>query len=37
MVSEVIDAYLPPDQLEILKTAEQSERELIAGLVAGLS
>jgi hypothetical protein len=37
MVHEVINAYLPPDQLEILKTAEQSERELIACLVAGLS
>ena len=33
MVRGVIENYLPPDQLKILKVAEESERELIAGLV----
>jgi hypothetical protein len=37
MVREIIENYLPPDQLEILKVAEESERELIAGLVGGLA
>jgi hypothetical protein len=32
-VEEVIQRHLPPDQFAILKTAEKSERELIAGLV----
>jgi hypothetical protein len=34
MVRGVIEHYLPSDQLEILKVAEKSEREQIAGLVA---
>jgi hypothetical protein len=33
LVEEVIQRHLPPDQFAILKTAEKSERELIAGLV----
>jgi len=37
MVRKVIELYLPPDQLEILRVAEQSERELISGLVGGLA
>ena len=37
MVREVIERYLPPDQLEILKAAEKSERELIAGLVGKIA
>jgi len=36
MVRQVIENYLPADQLEILKVAEQSEREQIAGLVASM-
>jgi hypothetical protein len=35
-VREVIEYFLPQDEIKILKAAEQSERELIAGLVAGL-
>jgi hypothetical protein len=37
MVRETIESYLPADQLQILKVAEGSERELIQGLVAGLT
>jgi hypothetical protein len=37
MVREIIERYLPPDQLEILKAAEKSERELIAGLVGKIA
>jgi hypothetical protein len=33
LVEEVIQRHLPSDQFAILKTAEASERELIAGLV----
>jgi hypothetical protein len=33
MVRQVIEHYLPPDQLEILRTAETSERELLTRLV----
>jgi hypothetical protein len=36
MVREVIERYLPPEQLKTLKTAETSERELLAGLVGAL-
>ena len=36
MVRQVIENYLPADQLEILRVAEQSEREQIAGLVASM-
>jgi hypothetical protein len=37
MVREIIENYLPPEQLKILKTAEESERELIAGLVCKIA
>jgi hypothetical protein len=33
IVQEAIERHLPPDQFEILKAAEQSEREIIARLV----
>jgi hypothetical protein len=33
LVREVIERHLPPEQFEILKAAEESERRLIAGLV----
>jgi hypothetical protein len=36
MVREVIENYLPPDQLEILKVAEDSERTQIRELVANI-
>lgn len=36
MVRQVIENYLPPYQLEILKVAEDSERTLIRELVAGI-
>ena len=36
MVREVIENYLPADQLKILKVAEDSERTLIRELVAGI-
>jgi hypothetical protein len=32
-----IERHLPPDRLELLKIAEESERELIAGLVANIA
>jgi hypothetical protein len=37
LVEEVIQRHLPPDQFAILKTAEESEREQIAGLVLGMT
>jgi hypothetical protein len=37
LVEEVIQLHLAPDQLKILKIAEESERELIAGLVRGMT
>jgi hypothetical protein len=36
-VRTVIEQHLPPDQLEVLKVAEESEREFIAGLVANIA
>jgi hypothetical protein len=36
LVRRAIENYLPPDQLEILKAAEDSERTLIRELVAGI-
>ena len=33
LVQETIEQHLPPDQFEILKAAEQSEREIISRLV----
>jgi hypothetical protein len=35
MVREVVEQYLPAAELEILKVAEESEREQIAALVSG--
>ena len=37
IVSDVIDIHLPQQQYEVLKAAEQSERELIARLVNQVS
>jgi hypothetical protein len=37
MVRAAIEQSLPADQLEVLKVAEQSERELIAGLVGKIT
>jgi hypothetical protein len=37
IVQEVIEQHLPSDQFEILKAAEESEREIIAKLVGGLA
>jgi hypothetical protein len=34
LVQETIERHLPPDQFEILKTAEESEREIISRLVS---
>ena len=34
LVRRVIEEHLPPEQFEVLKVAEESERRLIAGLVA---
>jgi hypothetical protein len=36
LVQETIEQHLPADQFEVLKAAEQSEREIIARLVGGL-
>lgn len=36
LVQEAIQRHLPPDQFRILKVAEESERELITNLVAGI-
>ena len=33
LVQKAIELHLPPDQFEILKAAEQSEREIISRLV----
>jgi hypothetical protein len=33
LVRQVIERHLPPEQFEVLKAAEESERRLIAGLV----
>jgi hypothetical protein len=32
-----IERHLPPDRLELLKIAEESEREPITGLVANIT
>jgi hypothetical protein len=32
-VQETIEQHLPPDQFEVLKAAEQSEREIITRVV----
>jgi hypothetical protein len=37
MVEFTIEQYLPTDELRILQAAEESEREVIAGLVAGIA
>jgi hypothetical protein len=37
LVQDAIGRHLPAEQFEVLKTAEQSEREIIARLVEGLS
>jgi hypothetical protein len=37
LVKDCIEQHLPPYQFAILKTAEESERELIAGLVAEIT
>ncbi len=37
LVQQAIEQHLPPDQFEILKTAEDSERTLIRHLVSGLA
>jgi hypothetical protein len=37
LVREAIEQHLPRDQFDILKTAEQSEREIITRLVGGLA
>jgi len=36
LVQEAIEGHLPPEQYEVLKVAEESERQLIAGLVGML-
>jgi hypothetical protein len=37
IVREAIEEHLPPAQFEILKVAEESEREVISRLVGGLA
>jgi hypothetical protein len=37
IVKDAIEEHLPPDQFEVLKVAEASEREIIARLVGGLA
>jgi hypothetical protein len=37
LVRTAIEQHLPPDQLKVLKAAENSERELIQGLVARIA
>ena len=37
LVRWAIEIYLPADQLQLLKIAEASERELIKGLVASMA
>jgi hypothetical protein len=37
LVQDAIEQHLPPEQFEVLKAAEASEREPIAGLLANLS
>jgi hypothetical protein len=37
IVQDVIEIHLPEDQLEVLKAAEESEREYIRALVSGLT
>jgi hypothetical protein len=37
LVKDAIEEHLPPKQFEILKAAEQSEREIISKLVGGLA
>jgi hypothetical protein len=37
LARNLIERHLPPEQFEVLKTAEASERDLIASLVANLS
>ena len=36
LVESAIEDHLPPDQFEVLKAAEESEREIIGRLVSGL-
>jgi hypothetical protein len=37
LVQETIELHLPPDQFEILKAAEESEREIITRLVGKIA
>jgi hypothetical protein len=37
IVQDAIETHLPEDQFEVLKAAEESERRLIRGLVAGMT
>jgi len=37
LVQETIEQHLPPDQFEVLKAAEESEREIIGRLVGKIS
>jgi hypothetical protein len=37
IVKDAIEEHLPPDQFQVLKVAEASEREIIARLVGGLA
>jgi hypothetical protein len=37
IVQAAIEQHLPPDQFEVLKAAEESEREIISKLVGGLA
>src|SRR6516165_3027983 len=37
LVQEAIERHLPPEQFEILKAAEESEREIIARLVGKIA
>jgi len=37
LVQEVIERHLPPDQFEVLKAAEESEREIISRLVGRIT
>jgi hypothetical protein len=36
LVQETIEQHLPPEQFEVLKAAEESEREIISRLVGGM-
>jgi hypothetical protein len=37
LVQEAIERHLPQDQFEVLKAAEESEREIISRLVGNIS